>query len=145
MTREYEPHDATLRRLAAEREAADRKYNDSLSALDTALLRVTTLPAAPPEYDERQITPINESWQTLVEPPPAAGVKGRLAAFVWRLIAPSLQRQAAFNAKLVEHLNRNVATHRDGQRAVAAAIDVLRAEIADLTDFHSRLLVYLQQ
>jgi O-antigen chain-terminating methyltransferase len=145
MTGEPEPLDATLRRLAAEREEADRRYNRALTALDTALLHLPALPETPPGYDEQQITPLNQSWQTLVEPSPAAGVKGRLAAFVWRLVAPSLQRQAAFNSKLVDHLNRNVAAHRDAQRAVGAIVDVLRAEIADLADFHTRLLVYLQQ
>ena len=86
MTREHEPLEATLRRLAAEREAADRTYNDALTALDTALLRVTTLPKGPAEYDEQQITPLNESWSTLVEPPRSGGLKGRLSGFVWRLV-----------------------------------------------------------
>ncbi len=145
MTREHEPLEETLRRLATERETADRAYNAALTALDTALLRLTTLPEAPAEYDERQVTPLNESWSTLAEPPAAGGLKGRLAAFVWRLVAPSLQRQAAFNARLVEHLNRNVAAHRDAQRAITALIDVQRAAFADLADFYTRLLVYLQQ
>ena len=145
MIGEHEPLAATLKRLADERAAADRKYNDALTALDTALLHLTTLPAAPPAYDEHQITPLNESWSSLVAPATGGGVKGRLAAFVWRIVAPSLQKQVTFNAALVEHLNRNVAAHRDAQRAIAATLDVVRAQIADLTDFHSRLLVYLQQ
>jgi SAM-dependent methyltransferase len=140
-----EPLEATLRRLAKEREDADRLYNDALTALDTALLRLPPLPEPPREYDEQQITPLNESWETVVAPPAAGGIKGRLAGFVWRLVAPSLQKQAAFNAKLVDHLNRNVAAHRDAQRAMTAVVDVLRAQIADLTAFHSRMLVYLQQ
>jgi O-antigen chain-terminating methyltransferase len=145
MTREHEPLEETLRRLAAEREAADRKYNDALTALDTALLRVTTLPNGPAEYDEQQITPLNESWSTLVEPPRSAGLKGRLSGFVWRLVAPSLQRQNEFNSKLVQHLNRNVAAHREAQQAIVQTLDVMRAQAADLADFHTRFLVYLQQ
>jgi SAM-dependent methyltransferase len=145
MTREHEPLEETLRRLAAEREAADRRYNDALTTLDTALLRVTTLPQAPAGYDEQQITALNQSWSTLVEPPPAGGLKGRLSGFVWRLVAPSLQRQNAFNSTLVDHLNRNVAAHRDAQQAIVQTLDVLRAEFADLADFYTRFLVYLQQ
>jgi SAM-dependent methyltransferase len=145
MTPEHEPLDATLQRLAEERERADRAYNEALTALDTALMHLTALPPAPAEYDERQITPLNESFRTLVEPPTGGGLKGRLAAFVWRLVAPSLQRQVTFNATLVEHLNRNVPVHRDASRAVAAMLDVARVQIADLTAFHTRLLVYLQQ
>ncbi len=145
MTREHEPLEETLRRLAEERDEADRRYNTALTALDSALLKLTTVPDAPREYDEQQITPLNESWSTLVAPAAAGGLKGRLAAFVWRLVAPSLQRQVTFNSKVVDHLNRNVGAHRDAQRAIAGVVDVLRAEIADLVDFHTRLLVYLQQ
>src|SRR3954462_15911869 len=92
-----DPLEATLRGLAKEREDADRLYNDALTALDTALLRLPPLPEPPREYDEQQITPLNESWETVVAPPAAGGIKGRLAGFVWRLVAPSLQKQAAFN------------------------------------------------
>ncbi len=145
MIREHEPLDATLKRLADERERADRAYNDALTALDTALLHLPSLPPAPPQYDERQLAQLNESFRTLVEPRAGGGLKGRLAAFVWRLVAPSLQRQVTFNASLVEHLNRNVAAHREAQRALAAMLDVARAQIADLTAFHTRLLIYLQQ
>ena len=68
---EHEPLEATLRRLAREREEADRLYNDALTALDTALLRLPDLPEPPREYDEHQITPLNQAWQTLVEHPNA--------------------------------------------------------------------------
>src|SRR5262245_33183736 len=137
--------DDTLRRLTREREEADRLYNDALTALDTALLRLPELPASPRGYDETQITPLNQSWDTLVAPAPAGGLKGRLAGFVWRLVAPSLQKQATFNSTLVDHLNRNVAVHRDAARAIEALAAVLRAEAADLTTFHARLLLFLQQ
>jgi O-antigen chain-terminating methyltransferase len=135
----------TLRRLAREREDADRAYNDALTALDTALLRLPALPAPPRDYDERQVTPLNESWNTLVAPPPAGGLRGRLTGLVWRLVAPTLERQVTFNSTLVDHVNRNVAAHREAARAIAGMAEVLRAQIADLTAFHSKLLVYLQQ
>jgi SAM-dependent methyltransferase len=145
MSQPHEPLEETLRRLTREREDADRAYNDALTALDTALLTLPGLPAAPRGYDETQITPLNESWDTLVTPPAAGGLKGRLAGFVWRLIAPSFQKQVSFNSTLVDHLNRNVAAHRDAQPAIEALVAVARAQIADLTTFHARLLIYLQQ
>jgi len=41
------------------------------------------------------------------------GWRGRLTALVWRLVGPALQQQLAFNAALVDHLNRNTAAHRE--------------------------------
>jgi len=145
MSQPHEPLEETLRRLTREREEADRAYNDALTALDTALLTLPGLPAAPRGYDETQVTPLNESWDTLVTPPAAGGLNGRLAGFVWGLIAPSFQKQVSFNSKLVDHLNRNVAAHREAQPAIEALVAVARAQIADLTTFHARLLIYLQQ
>ena len=141
----HEPLEATLQRLKAEREDADRRYNDALTALDTALLRLPGLPAAPPHYDELQITPLNGAWDIGAAAPAMDGLKGRLAGFVWRIVGPSLQKQTTFNSKVVDHLNRNVAAHRDAQRAIEAMIALLRAETGDLLAFHSRLLVFLQQ
>src|SRR5687767_11252988 len=103
-----EPLDATLRRLAQERDDADRKYNEALTALDRALMRVPEFPHPPPPYDEHQITPLNRAWDIGAVPPPGGGLKGRLAAFIWRIAGPPLQKQMAFNSLLVDHVNRNV-------------------------------------
>jgi hypothetical protein len=51
--------------------------------------------------------------------PAPRGLRSRLAHFVWRLVAPVFERQQAFNARLVDHLNRNVRTGRRNGRAVA--------------------------
>ena len=51
--------------------------------------------------------------------PPPRGLRSRLAHFVWRLVAPVFERQQAFNARLVDHLNRNVRTERETREAVA--------------------------
>jgi SAM-dependent methyltransferase len=144
-TREHEPLEQVLQRLAREREQADRLYNDAFTALDRALMRAPEFPHPPPPYDEQQITPLNERWNALAPPPAAGGVKGRLAAFVWRIVAPTLERQHAFNSTLVDHLNRNVTAHREAQRAIDTTIAMLRGHLADLLAFQSRLVVYLQQ
>src|SRR6476469_7541302 len=108
-------------------------------------MRPLDAPAAPPPYDERQITPLNQSSDVLVAPPALSGLRGRLASFVWRLVAPTLQKQATLNSLLVDHVNRNVAVHRATQAAVADAIAAVQRHVDDLAILRNRLLLYLQQ
>jgi SAM-dependent methyltransferase len=140
----HEPLDATLRRLEKDRDEANRRYNEALTALDQALMPEREFPHPPPPYDEQQITPLNQSWDLGVVAPQGGGWKGRLAAFVWRIVGPPLQKQTTFNSIVVQHLNRNVAAHREAQRAIESIIALLRGQVADLLTFHSRLLIYLQ-
>src|SRR5581483_4637874 len=100
-----------LERLERERQEADELYNAALTAVDQALQRVPPMPDPPPAYDEQQITPINLAWDILPDGAPRAdgSLKGRLRAFVWRLVGPPLETQKRFNAALVDHLNRNIA------------------------------------
>jgi SAM-dependent methyltransferase len=134
----------TLNRLKQERDEADRRYNDALTALDRSFAVPAPLPAAPPAYDERQITPLNEAWNILPGPPAAKRLAGRLTGFIWRTIGPYLQRQLTFNSLLVDHLNRNAVAHREGHRSVEQALAALNAQTAAQTEFHSRLLLFLQ-
>jgi SAM-dependent methyltransferase len=145
MNQEHEPLDATLLRLKQERDEADRKYNEALTALDRALMRAPEFPHPPPAYDEHQITPLNAAWNIGAAPPSGGGLKGRLAAFVWRIAGPPLQKQTTFNSLLVDHLNRNAAAHREAQKAIGSIVALLRDQVADLLTFHSRLLTFLQQ
>ena len=145
ISRDHESLDATLLRLKQERDEADRKYNDALTALDRTLMRPPEFPHPPPAYDEHQITPLNAAWDLGIAPPPGGGLRGRLAAFVWRIVGPPLQQQTRFNSLLVDHVNRNVAAHREAQKAIDAIIALLRDQVADLLGFHSRLLIFLQQ
>jgi SAM-dependent methyltransferase len=142
---EHEPLEATLRRLGQERDEADRRYNEALTALDRAALRAPEFPHPPPAYDEHQITPLNESWDLGAAPPAGGGLKGRLAAFVWRIVGPPFQKQTTFNSRMVDHLNRNVAAHREAQRAFESVLSLLRGQVNDMLAFTSRLLVFLQQ
>ena len=108
-----------IERRRVEREAADRAYNEALTALDRAVPRLPDLPHPPVEYDESQLPLLNERWR-IATADPAAGLTGwrrRVAMAIWRVAGPAFERQQAFNAALVDHLNRNVAAHR-ANRAV---------------------------
>jgi len=141
-----QPLEDLLARLDRERREADRAYNDALTAVDRALGTAPRLPAAPPSYDEEKIAAINREWTILPDGAPAIdrSIKGRLRAFVWRLVGPPLGRQQAFNSAVVDHINRNAVAHREAHRALASLIDVLRREFDALVAFESRLVQYLQ-
>ncbi len=131
-----------LARLERERAAADRLYNDALTAVDHALQSVPVLPAAPPEYDTSRLAEVNAAWNILPDGPPAfdSSVKGRLRRLVWRMVGPSLETQQRFNAALVDHLNRNAASHRESARSMAALIDAVGRELQALVRFESLLI-----
>jgi O-antigen chain-terminating methyltransferase len=139
--------DDLLARLERERLAADRLYNDALTAVDRAIQSVPALPEAPPPYNPAQLADLNQTWNILPAGPPAfdRSLKGRLRRFVWRLIGPPLETQQRFNAALVDHLNRNAAAHVDTTRAAAAIIGVIDRELRALVRFESLLIQSLQQ
>jgi SAM-dependent methyltransferase len=139
-----EPLDATLRRLDEERTEADRRYNDALTALDRALAGVPAMPSPPAAYDESQLPSLNAVWD-LPPAPGGGGLKGRVARIVWRAMAPALERQRTFNSRLVDHLNRNVAAHRDAQNALRNLVDVLRDQFAALGALQTHLIQFAQQ
>ena len=136
----------TLRRLRDERDEADRRYNDALTALDQALRPPVPLPDAPPGYDESQITPLNDAWNILAAPPAAGGgIAGRLRGIIWGTIAPYLQQQLTFNSRLVDHLNRNAVPHRQAHRAIQETLAALNAQTAAQAEVQVRLMLLLQQ
>ena len=139
----HEPLEDTLRRLREERDEADRRYNDALTALDRAVMRLPDLPPPPSGSDDTQLAPLNNAWD-VATPPPGRRFKG-LAAIVWRVMAPALQKQTAFNSRLVDHLNRNAEAHRETARALAVTIAIVRDQLSDLIGFQSRLIQYAQQ
>ena len=137
----------TLRRLDQEREEADRRYNDALTALDRTVPRPGEWPSPHPIADDSQLRTINDAWDiAAVAPAGQSGWRGRLAGFIWRTVAPYLQRQASFNSRLVDHLNRNAAAarhaHQRGGRNDRARFG---SEFARLAEFHALILHYLQQ
>jgi hypothetical protein len=131
--------------LKAERDRADREYNDALTRLDRAIQQLpAAFPEPPPAPDEHQITPLNTLWQIDL-PPPGGRFRGRFATKVRRIVAPLFEQQRAFNSAIVDHLNRNAPAARDTQASIAATIALQRETIADLIRFQSLLIVFLQQ
>jgi len=139
------PHPDDLAALKAERDAADRAYNEALTRLDRAIQQLPRdFPQPPPVPDEHQITPLNTLWQIDMTRA-GAGLGGRLAAVVRRMVAPLFEQQQAFNAAVVDHLNRSVPVARETRASIADALTVLHDTIAELVRFQSLLVVYLQQ
>ena len=135
-----------LARLKRDREEADRRYNAALTELDAAIRGLPGVPHPPPAPDETQITPLNTRWEILkAAPAMPAGVRGRLARFVWQLVEPALMSQQAFNSALVDHLNRNLPPQREVVKAIDSTIALVRQQIEQLVHFQSRLILYLQQ
>jgi O-antigen chain-terminating methyltransferase len=135
----------TLKRLDQERDEADQRYNEALTAVDRALPAFRDWPPPPPSADDSQLGSINDTWDIAAKPPDAeGGWRGRLTGFIWRTIAPYLQRQASFNSRLVDHLNRNVAAARRAHERAEDTTARLREEFAGLAEFHARAMVYLQ-
>src|SRR6478735_4044383 len=117
--------DDTLRRLARERDEADRRYNEALTALDRALPSLS-LSDPPSPADTHQLAALNDAWNIMLAPPGASGLRRKLTAFVRNTVAPYFQRQVTFNSWLVDHLNRNAASARESQRAAQEAAATLR-------------------
>ena len=134
-----------LAALKAERAAADNEYNDALTRLDRAIQRLPIdFPQPPPGPDEHQITPLNALWP-LEALPPAGGLRGGFIDGVRRAVAPLFARQQAFNAAVVDHLNRNVPVGRETRASIDSSLTVLRDTIAELVQFQSLLVIFLQQ
>ena len=136
----------TLRRLDREREEADRRYNDALTALDRAFPRPGEWPSPRRTVDDSQLPSINDAWNIAAAAPAAQpGWRGRLSGFIWRTVAPYLQQQATFNSRLVDHLNRNAAAANEAHRRAEETTARLRDEFGRLAEFHARTIEYLQQ
>jgi SAM-dependent methyltransferase len=138
--------DDLLARLERERLAADRRYNEALTAVDRALQSVPLLPSQPAPYDASRLRDVNAAVDILPDGPPAfdRSIKGRLRRFVWRLVGPSLETQKRFNAAVTDHLNRNAAAHTVAAESLAAIIEVLGRELTALVRFQSLLIQSLQ-
>lgn len=143
---EPETLEQRLKRLELEKAEADRLYNERLTVVDSSLLRAPEYPHAPPPYDEAQVTPLNQLWNILPGGPPAIdrSLKGRLRGLIWRMIGPPLTTQQGFNAALVDHLNRNIDSHRETQRAIASTLELIRNQTTSIMHFQASLLGLLQ-
>ena len=134
-----------LAALKAEREAADREYNEALTRLDRAIQQLPSdFPHPPPAPDEHQVTPLNTLWKIDARLP-ARGWRRGFVAGVRRAVAPLFEQQQAFNSALVDHVNRNVEVSRQTRESIASTLTVLRDTTADLIRFQSLLVLFLQQ
>jgi hypothetical protein len=132
-------------RLKAEREAADRSYNDALTRVDRAIQAPPAdFPSPPSGPDEHQITALNTLWR-ITSPVPAGRLGRAFARAVRRVVAPMFDQQQAFNSAVVDHINRNLPAVRQTRESLDATIAVLRTHIQDLAGFESLLVMYLQQ
>jgi SAM-dependent methyltransferase len=133
-------------RLERERAAADRAYNDALTAVDRAIQTVPPLPDRPAAYDASRLAEANDSWDILPSGAPSLdrSWRGRLRAFVWRLVGPPLEIQRKFNAALADHLNRNVRSHDETARALGDLVTTLKQQTDAIVRFESLLVQYLQ-
>jgi SAM-dependent methyltransferase len=135
-----------LARVTREREEADRLYNDALTKLDNAIARPREFPQPPPGYDETQITPLNQRWELLsLKPEEGTGWFTRVRAHAWSMVAPLFERQQAFNSALVDHVNRNIAHHRETVRAMETTLSMLRDDHLRLIQYQTLLILYAQQ
>jgi len=134
-----------LERLAEERAAADRRYNDALTAVDDAL---------PPLASGEQGVPepavgagaVRARAAILPEAPAASrGWRGRLAGFIWRVVGPSLTRQQMLNEALGAHADAVERAVLDLSRSMREARDADRRHREELRAFESRLVQFLQQ
>ena len=133
-----------LEALKTERAAADLAYNDALTRLDRAIRQLPAdFPQPPPVADEHQITPLNTLWT--IAAPPATGLRRGFVAGVRRAIAPLFEQQQAFNAAVVDHINRQVPVARETRASIDSTLTVLRDTIAELIGFQSLLIAFLQQ
>jgi 2-polyprenyl-3-methyl-5-hydroxy-6-metoxy-1,4-benzoquinol methylase len=136
-----------LNRLLAERREAYRRYNEALTELDRAIQSVPDFPKPPAPYDETLLPKINDTWALLPKgaaPPRPSGWGTRIFDMIWPAIAPLFEQQMAFNAAVVEHLNRNAATHREAHAALERALPSLRDGFDSLVRFESLLVQFLQ-
>ena len=130
-----------LEALKEERDAADRAYNDALTRLDRAIQQLPLdFPQPPPGPDEHQVTPLNTLWKIDL---PHAGL--RTLSPIRRLIGPLFEQQQAFNAAVVDHVNRSVPVSRQTRASIESTLTVLHDTIAELVRFQSLLVEFLQQ
>lgn len=145
MSDPQEPLERTLRRLREERNEADLRYNEALTALDRAVAPPVGLPDAALALDDQQIAPLNDAWNILPAPPTPSWSRRTVTGFIWAIVEPYLQRQLAFNSLLVDHINRNADAQRTAHQRDQDMVAGLRVQIEQVTVFQARLMLLLQQ
>jgi len=132
-------------RRISERDAADRQYNEALTNVDRALPR--PVDGQPPAVSfDLNVAAIRDRLGILpAQPPGGSGLRGRLARFVWRLVAPVFTRQQELNALVAAHLERVSDALQRLASALPDARAAQKAELDAFVSFNSILVQYLQQ
>ena len=128
-----------LEELSARLEQEERAYAEVLAAVDA--LAAFTLPAEGRPEVSQQLAALNALWSA-PQPPSGAGLAGMLRRRVWATLAPALERQAAFNAALVQLLNARLEqTDRlhARLRELAGALVRYAQRVQPLVDARSRV------
>ena len=132
-----QPLEDLLARLERERQAADRLYNDALTALDRAIQSPPTLAEAPGPFDATPLPPD-------LGGPSKTGRARSIRSVIWRIIGPPPDTRSECRAALVDRVNRHTAAHRELRETLAALVDTVRGELHGLVRFEARLLEYLR-
>ena len=134
-----------LTRLEAERDAAHHEYHDAPTAVEKALPTTLTRPTPLPPPDDRQLPTLNRFWAAR-QVGAAAGwrrLRTRLARYARPLIQMLPWRQNAFNAALVDHLNRASAREHAARDATTRSLDGLHDDLgAVLAYLHTNIPSY---
>ncbi len=136
-----QPLEDLLARLERERQAADRLYNDALTALDRAIQSPPALPEAPGPFDA---TPLSADFGASRGGASTTVGARSIRSLIWRIIGPPPETRGEFRAALVDRVNRNTAAHRELRETLAALVDTVRREFLALVRFEARLLEYLR-
>ena len=104
--------------------------DDDEALLPNLVDTMAQLGLADQPFDDHQVSPTNNGWQLAPPEGPDLGTgwRKRLRGFVWRFVGPLFQRQEAFNATLVDLVNRNAQIAREQQQA----IDSLSARVDEV-------------
>ncbi len=130
-----------LQRLKEQREEADRRYLEALTALD-GVTHSTEYPHAPPPPDDHQLAPLNQLWKLDLQATANGGLKGRVRRVVLRIVGRQFQQQQQFNAAIVDHVNRNMVANRQTQQTVTSLIGLFRDHVAS---FEHHVILLLQR
>ena len=135
-------HEA-LEALRARLDEEEQAYAEVLAALDR--LAAFRLPAEDAPEVREKLDRLNTLWETPPRPP-GGGLGGALRQRAWDAVAPAFERQAEFNAALVQLLNAHLGPldHLHAHlRDLASAVVQYAQHVQPLVDSRGRVAAAL--